>query len=147
MSGSIRIQTFITTRIPHILGGNKSWEQLATSTTTNMPADRKHEAGPSKPRKYALPPIVGAGDEADIHGRPKPEREGEEDVDMDDEEEAAPTTGLTLKRKSKSKSKSPGVVYISRLPPGMTPHKVRHLMAKWGDVGRVYAQARDGELQ
>ena len=33
-----------------------------------------------------------------------------------------------------------GVVYISRIPPGMQPAKVRHLMGKYGEVGRVYLQ-------
>lgn len=49
-------------------------------------------------------------------------------------------------KKAKADAGTPGIVYISRLPPGMTPQKVRHLMAKWGDVGKVYAQRRDGEL-
>lgn len=112
-----------------------------------MPADRKHEAGPSKPKRYVLPPVAGAGDEADIHGHPELAQREDDGDEEDEEDEAGPAQGLTLKRKTKSKKvKSPGVVYISRLPPGMTPHKVRHLMAKWGEVGRVYAQARDGEL-
>lgn len=46
----------------------------------------------------------------------------------------------------KSKEVVPGIIYISRVPPGMTPQKVRHLMARWGEVGKVYAQKRDGEL-
>lgn len=33
-----------------------------------------------------------------------------------------------------------GVVYISRIPPGMRPTKVRHLMSAYGDIGRVYLQ-------
>lgn len=33
-----------------------------------------------------------------------------------------------------------GVVYISRIPPGMRPTKVRHLMSAHGQVGRVYLQ-------
>lgn len=33
-----------------------------------------------------------------------------------------------------------GVVYISRIPPGMRPTKVRHLMSQHGEVGRVYLQ-------
>jgi len=38
-----------------------------------------------------------------------------------------------------------GVIYISRIPPGMRPAKVRHLMSSYGDVGRVYLQ-QEGEL-
>lgn len=33
-----------------------------------------------------------------------------------------------------------GIVYISRIPPGMQPAKVRHLMSAYGEVGRVYLQ-------
>lgn len=33
-----------------------------------------------------------------------------------------------------------GVIYISRIPPGMRPPKVRHLMSNYGAVGRVYLQ-------
>lgn len=33
-----------------------------------------------------------------------------------------------------------GVIYISRIPPGMQPTKVRHLMNQYGEVGRVYLQ-------
>lgn len=33
-----------------------------------------------------------------------------------------------------------GVIYISRIPPGMRPAKVRHLMTAYGEVGRVYLQ-------
>lgn len=33
-----------------------------------------------------------------------------------------------------------GIIYISRIPPGMQPTKVRHLMSQHGDVGRIYLQ-------
>ncbi|KAF7982297.1 hypothetical protein HWV62_28968 [Athelia sp. TMB] len=33
-----------------------------------------------------------------------------------------------------------GVIYISRIPPGMRPTKVRHLMSTYGEIGRVYLQ-------
>ncbi len=33
-----------------------------------------------------------------------------------------------------------GLIYISRIPPGMQPAKVRHLMSAYGEVGRVYLQ-------
>jgi ESF2/ABP1 family protein len=36
-----------------------------------------------------------------------------------------------------------GVIYISRIPPGMQPPKVRHLMGAYGEIGRVYLQ-REG---
>ena len=77
-------------------------------------------------------------------------------ADFDKEEtEAGPSTSTSAPKskststKSKSTSKKrktliPGIVYISRLPPGMTPQKVKYLMAQWGDVGKIYAQKKDG---
>ncbi|KAI0269295.1 hypothetical protein BC834DRAFT_865731 [Gloeopeniophorella convolvens] len=38
-----------------------------------------------------------------------------------------------------------GVIYISRIPPGMQPTKVRHLMGQYGEVGRVYLQKEDAK--
>lgn len=39
-----------------------------------------------------------------------------------------------------------GVIYISRIPPGMRPMKVRHLMSQYGDVGRVYLQQEGASI-
>ncbi|KAK0498335.1 hypothetical protein EDD18DRAFT_1157275 [Armillaria luteobubalina] len=36
-----------------------------------------------------------------------------------------------------------GIIYISRIPPGMRPTKVRHLMGAYGEIGRVYLQQED----
>jgi len=64
--------------------------------------------------------------------------------------EAGPSTVPAVREASKTVMKkkktapSPGVIYISRIPPGMTPQKIKHLMARWGEVGRVYAQKKDG---
>lgn len=33
-----------------------------------------------------------------------------------------------------------GIIYISRIPPGMRPAKVKHLMSGYGKVGRVFLQ-------
>ncbi|KAN0097817.1 hypothetical protein V8E55_002263 [Tylopilus felleus] len=38
-----------------------------------------------------------------------------------------------------------GVIYISRIPPGMQPAKVRHLLSQYGEVGRVYLQPEDAK--
>lgn len=39
-----------------------------------------------------------------------------------------------------------GVIYISRIPPGMRPAKVRHLMSQHGEVGRVYLQQEGAHI-
>ena len=40
----------------------------------------------------------------------------------------------------KAKQERTGVIYISRIPPGMRPTKVRHIMSTYGEIGRVYLQ-------
>lgn len=40
-----------------------------------------------------------------------------------------------------------GVVFISRIPPGMRPTKVRHFMSQYGEVGRVYLQQEGAHEQ
>lgn len=42
--------------------------------------------------------------------------------------------------KIKEKMCNPGIVYLSRIPPFMKPHKVRHIFSQYGAVGRVYLQ-------
>ena len=44
------------------------------------------------------------------------------------------------KVEEKSKGLTPGIVYLSRIPPYMKPAKVRHLFSRHGAVGRVYLQ-------
>ena len=46
----------------------------------------------------------------------------------------------------KSKGLTPGIVYLSRIPPYMKPAKVRHLFSRHGVVGRVYLQP-EGKAQ
>ncbi|WOO85764.1 Pre-rRNA-processing protein ESF2 [Vanrija pseudolonga] len=82
------------------------------------------------------------------------DEEAADDIDGDEDKDdppesssaaAARTKDAAKSKKSKSKSKTPakGIVFISRVPPGMTPSKIRHLMSRWGEVQRVYAQAKD----
>lgn len=49
-----------------------------------------------------------------------------------------------LPKSASSNQPTPGLVYLSRIPPGMGPSKVKHLLGAYGEVGRVYL-ARDGE--
>lgn len=35
-------------------------------------------------------------------------------------------------------SRVPGIVYLSRVPPFMKPHKVKNLLSRYGSVGRIY---------
>ncbi|XP_068744837.1 uncharacterized protein [Montipora capricornis] len=41
------------------------------------------------------------------------------------------------------KKHTPGIVYLSRLPPFMRPAKVRNIFSKHGEVGRIFLQPED----
>ena len=74
----------------------------------------------------------GFGDGMDLEGFSGP---GEKVV--------KPLTPEALAAFTAAKEKT-GVIYISRIPPGMRPTKVRHLMSQYGEVGKVYLQ-QEGE--
>ena len=40
----------------------------------------------------------------------------------------------------KKQQRKLGIIYISRIPPGMTPAKVRHILSNFGELGRIYLQ-------
>lgn len=40
-----------------------------------------------------------------------------------------------------SKVDMTGIIYLSRIPPGMGPAKVKHILSTYGDVGRIYLVA------
>lgn len=50
-----------------------------------------------------------------------------------------------LPRSLKKGAKTPGLVYLSRIPPGMGPASVRDLMSRYGDVGRLYLEPANKE--
>ena len=41
----------------------------------------------------------------------------------------------------KKQKDSPGIVYLSKIPPSMNPLKIRTLLSQFGKIGRVYLQA------
>lgn len=56
-----------------------------------------------------------------------------------EEKTVKPLTPETLAAFQAAQNRA-GVIYISRIPPGMRPAKVRHLMSTYGEIGRVYLQ-------
>ncbi|KAI8057763.1 hypothetical protein BDF22DRAFT_608007, partial [Syncephalis plumigaleata] len=53
--------------------------------------------------------------------------------------------GLTseeLEHYKKAQERS-GLVYLSRIPPFMKPHKIRHLLSQYGHIGRIYLAPED----
>lgn len=117
-----------------------------------------NEAGPSRPRSSDTNSQSGSDNELgeDHHGESGDESaddlsqsDGEHGDDlepgMDPEGFAGPTKTvkpLTPEALAsfRAKQERAGVIYISRIPPGMRPSKVRHLMSQYGEVGRVYLQ-------
>jgi hypothetical protein len=137
------------------------------------PARRKHaldsddnEAGPSRVRpespgaQDAFSELEDNGSENGAQDRSVRSDVGEEEEpegDLDgfgdgmvlegfsgpNEKVVKPLTPEALAAFKAAKEKM-GVIYISRIPPGMRPTKVRHLMSQYGEVGKVYLQ-QEGE--
>ncbi|GAA5904554.1 RNA-binding ATPase activator ESF2 [Sporobolomyces salmoneus] len=54
------------------------------------------------------------------------------------------SSGTTTTNK---KVKQPGLIYLSRIPPGMGPGKVKHLLSQFGEVGRIYLARADANKE
>ena len=71
------------------------------------------------------------------------------DSDTDEEEKKAgpsmlkPSTVADLAAFEAAQAKA-GIVYITRIPPGMRPPKLRRLMSRYGGIGRSFLQ-QEGE--
>ena len=80
--------------------------------------------------------LGGARDEStdELHGREEPTPCVEDDA----EEEAERVESREMMQARKGPT--PGIVYLSRIPPFMKPLKVRHLLSQHGEVGRVFLQ-------
>jgi len=93
-------------------------------------------------------------DDESLHEESDEQRSGsgdEYDSDSDDDSLVGPSSGpvvnplsATELAKFQAAQERAGVVYLSRIPPGMRPTKVRHLMSAYGEVGRVFLQQEGG---
>lgn len=85
-------------------------------------------------------------DEGDREGVDSDE-DGEEEIDRVEVEsecdQSQEQDGDQVSKKKKKKKITPGVVYLSRIPPFMRPCKVRHLLSQCGNIGRIYLQPED----
>ena len=99
-------------------------------------------------------------DEDDRGTESASEEDGDEPMEAsDDEEEQSsrkkPSDGTTVKGpinmkklvNFKDKLEKTGVVYLSRVPPYMKAQKVRHLLSKYGEIGRIYLTPEDPAIQ
>ncbi|KAL2916298.1 RNA-binding ATPase activator esf2 [Polyrhizophydium stewartii] len=92
----------------------------------------------------------GDGDEEEGDGD---DDDGDEDVDERDADgnsairlpkSAKPLTLSALKKYQDRVDKT-GVVYLSRIPPFMKPSKVRSLLSRYGELGRIYLNPEDAK--
>ena len=44
---------------------------------------------------------------------------------------------------SRLATKKTGIIYLSRIPPYMKPHKVKHLLSRFGTIGRIFLTPED----
>lgn len=58
----------------------------------------------------------------------------------DDEAKVIKPLSATELEAFKKKQRKLGIIYISRIPHGMTPAKVRHILSNMGELGRIYLQ-------
>lgn len=68
-----------------------------------------------------------------------------EEEDEDEEQETSSDVAIEESTHKKEKPDStPGIIYLSRIPPFMKPHKVKQLLSHYGSVGRIYLQLEGG---
>ncbi|KAH9483111.1 Pre-rRNA-processing protein ESF2 [Psilocybe cubensis] len=115
----------------------------------SLSADESPEAGPS--RVSSEEPTEEEHSQGEEEDRQTEEEDGSEDEfdGMDPEGFSGERTLKPLTPEAlaafKAAQDRAGVIYISRIPPGMRPAKVRHLMSAYGAVGRVYLQQEDAK--
>lgn len=90
-----------------------------------------------------------SSDQYSFSSDPSPDELSGAEGEMEEEASAAlPADSMDSvegQRVKGKKAATPGVLYLSRVPPYMKPHKLKHLLLPYGRIGRVYLQA-EGEL-
>lgn len=87
-------------------------------------------------------------DEDVLHDEDEIVNEDEEDEESQNSDALREPTALSeaALAKYRAEREKAGIIYISRIPPGMSPTKVRHLMGAYGQIGKLYLQA-EGTFQ
>jgi ESF2/ABP1 family protein len=127
---------------------------LAAQKTSIVPEESMEEDSMEEDEEQELESDENEGseDEDDENGYEQEEYEPLDDDDslddvfgmegLDDEPEPLSKEALEAYQAAQARA---GVIYISRIPPGMNPNKVRHLMSAYGEIGRVFLQ-QEGKL-
>lgn len=124
----------------------------ASTSSANLTGDQKHS---SKKRKAAARSTNDTQQQSmqdDSRFKFSAEELDDDQVDADNDNTPASRSfskqstlpAHLLPKSATSNQPTPGLIYLSRIPPGMGPSKVKHLLGAYGEVGRVYL-ARDGE--
>ncbi|SCV70597.1 BQ2448_3359 [Microbotryum intermedium] len=105
------------------------WPQpiASTSTSTSAPVD---------PRFASLFPVDDDDAHESPHRSPSPHSFPQQ---------TPLPSHLLPKSASNSNGPTPGLIYLSRIPPGMGPSKVKHVLSNYGDVGRIYLVKIDSQ--
>ena len=77
----------------------------------------------------------------------EPSESGASSKEDDESFEAVPEQSAVRTSKNKKSDTTSGIIYLSRIPPFMKPHKVKHLLSHYGSVGRIYLQSEGEHLK
>lgn len=114
------------------------------SVATRPPLASGSNSDPEQEREEEQEPTQQTSDEENEEGSDD-DQEIAEGMDIDGFSGPKTVKPLTPEALAafKAAQDRAGVIYISRIPPGMRPTKVRHLMSAYGEIGRVYLQQED----
>ncbi|KDE02466.1 hypothetical protein MVLG_06985 [Microbotryum lychnidis-dioicae p1A1 Lamole] len=113
--------------------GEPSQPIASTSTSASAPAD--------DPRFAALFPADDDDEDRDPSNNLTPRSPSPNSFPK----QAPLPSHLLPKSASDSNRPSPGLIYLSRIPPGMGPSKVKHVLSNYGNVGRIYLVKIDSQ--
>jgi hypothetical protein len=122
---------------------------MARPSDARFTLSNEFEEIPSTSSSKLISERIISDSESFSNADPDPTSEQEESVDglgngMDAAGFSGPKVVKPLTQEAlaafRAAQEKAGVIYISRIPPGMQPAKVRHLMSQYGEVGRVYLQ-------
>ncbi|CAO1635995.1 unnamed protein product [Sympodiomycopsis kandeliae] len=99
----------------------------------------RDDAGPSR-TSLQIGPGSQEPDDEEVDGEEDSGASEDEDEDVNEDEDDRIIKGLSAKELEafERKQRKRGIIYISRIPPGMTVPKVRHLLSGFGEVERIF---------
>ena len=113
------------------------------STTVSKSATKKRKQPDAAPdARFAFtaeeladspPPVDGAS----LAGPSTTTQDNDEEAEEEEEKEGGGLPAHLLPKSGK-RNGTPGLIYFSRLPPGMGPAQIKHLLGAYGEVGRVF---------